>query len=50
MILSISAFIGLIRLVIGPTLPDRVAAVDLIALIVTAITVVYSIHTNEYFC
>ena len=42
-VLAISALLVLYRLIKGPTLPDRVTAVDLITTIAIAIIVVFSI-------
>ena len=36
------------RLVRGPTLPDRVVALDLIANVVVAVTALYSIATGQH--
>lgn len=46
-ILSISILITLARFIIGPTLPDRVISLELIALIIIAIIALYSIMTEE---
>ncbi|AXI99899.1 multicomponent Na+:H+ antiporter subunit F [Cyclonatronum proteinivorum] len=44
--LSLSLVAGMIRLLIGPSLPDRVVALDLIAYIVIAFIATYCIHTG----
>lgn len=44
--LSISLVGGMIRLLKGPSLPDRVVALDLIAYIVIAFIATYSIFTG----
>ncbi len=44
--LSISLVAGMARLLIGPSLPDRVVALDLIAYIVIAFIATYSISTG----
>jgi multicomponent Na+:H+ antiporter subunit F len=44
--LSISLVAGLIRLMLGPSLPDRVVALDLIAYIVIAFIAAYAIYTG----
>lgn len=46
-ILSISILITLARFIIGPTLPDRVISLELIALIIIAIIALYSMMTEE---
>ena len=46
-ILSVSLLITFIRLVIGPSIPDRVVALDLISMIVAAMIVVYMMYTNQ---
>lgn len=45
-ILSAALFIAFYRLVRGPTLPDRVVALDLVAAIAVAIIAVYAIVTD----
>lgn len=50
--LAISALIGsfvlaLVRLLRGPSLPDRVIALDLLAFIIIAFIVVYAVHSGE---
>lgn len=44
--LSISLILAMIRLIIGPSLPDRVVALDLIAYIVIAFIATYAITTG----
>ncbi|HEX7709111.1 MAG TPA: monovalent cation/H+ antiporter complex subunit F [Thermoanaerobaculia bacterium] len=44
--LSISLVLALIRLILGPGLPDRVVALDLIAVIVVGMIIVYDIATE----
>jgi multicomponent Na+:H+ antiporter subunit F len=46
-ILATSALLAVIRLILGPTLPDRIVAVDLIALIVVAMILTYAISTGN---
>ena len=46
-ILSISLLLGMYRLIIGPSLPDRVVALDLIAYIVIAFIATYTLSTNR---
>jgi multicomponent Na+:H+ antiporter subunit F len=47
-LLGVALVFTLIRLVRGPTLPDRVIALDLVATTVVGITVVDAILTHEY--
>jgi len=44
--LSFSLLAGMVRLLIGPSLPDRVVALDLIAYVVIAFIATYSIFTG----
>lgn len=44
--LSLSLLLTFIRLVLGPSLPDRVVALELLALITVAISIVYAIHVE----
>jgi multicomponent Na+:H+ antiporter subunit F len=46
--LSIAAFLAFIRLVRGPSLPDRVVALDLIAAVTVGFIAVYAIDTGEH--
>ncbi len=46
-ILSISMFLGLIRLIIGPNLADRVAALDFIAMLTIGMITTYAIFVDE---
>lgn len=45
--LSLAMILAFIRLVIGPTLPDRVVALDLIAILAVGIIADYDIATND---
>jgi multicomponent Na+:H+ antiporter subunit F len=45
LLLSTGIVLGIYRLVRGPTLADRVVALDLIATLATGAIAVYSIHT-----
>jgi len=45
--LTISLFLGLYRLLIGPTLPDRIVVMDLIASLVIGLTVTYIMATGQ---
>lgn len=46
-LLSIAVFLAFLRLVRGPTLPDRVVALDLISTLMIGIIAVYAIATDE---
>ncbi|HBA84442.1 MAG TPA: cation:proton antiporter [Verrucomicrobia bacterium] len=45
--LSLAALLSFVRLFIGPTMQDRVIALDLIATLATGLIVVYSICIDE---
>lgn len=45
--LSIALGIALIRLMRGPTLPDRIVALELVATLLVGVTAVYSIGTRQ---
>lgn len=45
--LSVALFIGFIRLMIGPSLADRVVALDMIALISIAYAALYAIASDQ---
>jgi multicomponent Na+:H+ antiporter subunit F len=45
--LCISLFLAFLRLLRGPTLPDRVVALDLIALLSVGFIAIYDIVTND---
>lgn len=45
-ILTIAMLLALSRLVLGPSLPDRVVALDLMALLAVGIIMVYDIATS----
>jgi multicomponent Na+:H+ antiporter subunit F len=47
LVLMVSLVMAFVRLAKGPTLPDRVVALDLIAAIVVAIFAVYSVVTGQ---
>jgi multicomponent Na+:H+ antiporter subunit F len=47
--LSLSLILALIRLILGPSLPDRVVALDFLVTLVLAMIGVYSIATGEVF-
>jgi multicomponent Na+:H+ antiporter subunit F len=46
-ILGLALLLAFLRLVRGPTLPDRVVALDLMAVLAVAIITLYAIATNE---
>jgi multicomponent Na+:H+ antiporter subunit F len=47
LMLAISVLIALIRLVKGPTLPDRVVALDMIAVIAVGVIAVDAVATGQ---
>jgi multicomponent Na+:H+ antiporter subunit F len=46
-LLGVALCLAFLRLVRGPTLPDRVVALDLITVLAVAIIALYAIVTNE---
>ncbi len=46
-LLTIAVLLAFVRLVRGPTLPDRVVALDLIATLMIGIIAVYAVATDE---
>ncbi len=46
-ILMISVILSLLRIITGPSLPDRVVALDLIASIIMGIILIYSLLVEE---
>lgn len=46
-LLTIAVILAFVRLARGPTLPDRVVALDLIATLMIGIIAVYAIATDE---
>ncbi len=46
-LLSISLLVSIIRVAIGPSLPDRVVALDLIAFVVISLIATYSISSGH---
>jgi len=46
-LLGIGMIIAFIRLALGPDLPDRVVAIDLIATLIISMAAVYSIATDQ---
>lgn len=46
-LLGVSGVLALVRLIKGPTLPDRVTAFDLFAAIVIGIIILYSVVTDD---
>jgi multicomponent Na+:H+ antiporter subunit F len=45
--LSLSLILAFVRLVRGPSVPDRVVALDLVSILAAAMTALYAIVTNE---
>lgn len=46
-LLSLSLLISLVRVIIGPSLPDRVVALDLIAFVVISLIATYAISSGH---
>lgn len=46
-LLGLALLISLIRVILGPTLPDRVVALDLIAFVVISLIATYSISSGH---
>ena len=46
-LLSISAILTFIRVLIGPSLPDRVAAFDVMAILVACLITIFSVSTKH---
>lgn len=46
-ILALSALVAFVRLVRGPTLPDRVVAIDLVGVLIVGIIVVDAARTGQ---
>jgi len=46
-LLSLSLVITFVRLVKGPSIPDRVVALDLITMIVAAMIALYMMYSNQ---
>lgn len=47
LVLIASLILGMIRLLSGPSLPDRVIALDFMAVVVIAVMSVYSVYSDE---
>jgi multicomponent Na+:H+ antiporter subunit F len=47
-LLTVSMALSMIRVLRGPSLPDRIIALDLIASVVVGILSVHAIRTSEY--
>ena len=45
--MSIAILLAVVRLIRGPSLPDRVVALDLISILVAGITAIYAIETRQ---
>jgi multicomponent Na+:H+ antiporter subunit F len=45
--LSLALILAFVRLVRGPSVPDRVVALDLVSILAAAMTALYAIVTNE---
>lgn len=47
MMLALSTILSFVRVMVGPTLPDRVVAIDLVGALIVGITVVTAAATGE---
>ncbi len=47
LVLMASLLLAFVRLAVGPSMPDRVVALDLIANLIVAMTALYAITTNQ---
>lgn len=45
--LSLALGCGLLRLILGPTLPDRIVALELVATLLVGVVAVYSIGSRQ---
>jgi multicomponent Na+:H+ antiporter subunit F len=48
LMLTVAALLALVRVVRGPTLPDRVVAIDLIGVLIVGVIVVGAAATGEH--
>jgi multicomponent Na+:H+ antiporter subunit F len=48
LLLGLALLASVVRLIRGPSLPDRVIALDLVAVIVAGLTIVDAIFTQDY--
>ena len=46
-VLSVAAVFALLRLIRGPSLPDRVIALDLLAILTIGLSAVYAVATDQ---
>lgn len=46
-VVGVSLFLALIRLVRGPTLPDRIVALDLMGVMTVGMIAAYAVSTNQ---
>lgn len=46
-LLGISMILSLIRLIIGPTFPDRIVALEMITFLILGIVACFSVYTGE---
>ena len=44
---GIAILLAVVRLILGPSLPDRVVALDLISILVAGATAIYAVRTGE---
>jgi multicomponent Na+:H+ antiporter subunit F len=45
--MSFAILLGVVRLIRGPSLPDRVVALDLVSILVAGVIAVYAIETGQ---
>jgi multicomponent Na+:H+ antiporter subunit F len=45
--MSIAILLAVVRLIRGPSLPDRVVALDLISILVAGVIAIYAIETSQ---
>lgn len=45
--MSVAILLAVVRLIRGPSLPDRVVALDLISILVAGVTAIYAIATGQ---
>jgi multicomponent Na+:H+ antiporter subunit F len=46
-IMGVAILLAVVRLIRGPSLPDRVVALDLISILVAGVTAIYAIETGQ---
>lgn len=46
-LISVAMFLALLRVILGPTLPDRVVGLDLMATLAMGVITIYAVMTGE---